>query len=288
MNCDIMRPVEVDRFDTRAAGRSRQATAIAGRVLSAAFIVGSLSGCASSAPQTSGTLTSYSGLTKAKAHRARALERADNIALLAAQTVRIQPVTFAIDAQSKATPVQLALLANAMERSLCKKLSTRFNIAAAPDTADLTIKTVVTRIKPTNAAAAGLSLAVSASILPFAPRIPVGLGGFSAEAEAIRPDGGQAAAMVWSRDADILGGKRVSTIGDAYDLSISFTHDLAKLLESPTTDPGFKTSIRRDKPVSAACNIYGKGPGIVGAVGGLLGASPKMTDNQQARSIVLQ
>ena len=277
--------MEVDRFDSRADGRRRQVKTIVVHHLSVALMLGALSGCASPAPPTGGSLTSYSGLTKTKAHRARALERADNVALLAAQTVRIEHVTFAGDAQSKATPAQLALLANAMERSLCKRLSTRFNIATAPDQADLAIKTVVTRIKPTDAAAAGLSLAVSASILPFAPRIPVGLGGFSAEAEAIQPDGGQAAAMVWSRNADILGGKRVSAIGDAYDLSISFTHDLAKLLTSPAADLGIKS---RDKSVSAACNIYGKGPGIVGAVGGLLGASPKMTDGQRTRSIAPQ
>jgi hypothetical protein len=288
MTGDSKIPMEVDRFDTRAVGRSRQGGAVAGYQLSVVLMLGSLSGCASSTPPTGGTLTSYSGLTKTTAHRAQALERADNIALMAAQTVRIEPVTFASDAQSKATPVQLALLANAMERSLCKRLSTRFNIVAAPDKADLTIKTVVTRIKPTNAAAAGLSLAVSASILPFAPRIPVGLGGFSAEAEAIQPDGGQAAAMVWSRDADILSGKRVSTIGDAYDLSISFTHDLAKLLASPMTQPRIRTPTRRDKPVAVACNIYGKGPGIVGAVGGLLGASPKMTDGERTRPIAPQ
>jgi hypothetical protein len=284
MTGDIKGVVAIDGFDARPAGRACQARAIAVRLLSVALALELLSACASSAPPTSGILTSYSGLTRTKAHRAQALTRADSIALAAAKTVRIETVTFAEDAQSKATPAQRALLANAMERALCK----RFNVTTAADGADLTIKTVVTRIKPTNAAAAGLSLAVSASILPFAPRIPVGLGGFSAEAEAIQPDGGQAAAMVWSRDADILGGKRVSAIGDAYDLSISFTHDLVKLLANPAADRDARSPARLDTSGSAACSIYGQGPGIVGAVGGLLGASPKMTDGRGTRSIAPQ
>ena len=147
--------VAVDRFAARAAGRAGQARAIAVRPPSAALALGPLSACASPAPPTSGLLTSYSGLTKTRAHRAHAFERVDSIALAAAKTVRLETVTFAEDAQSRATPAQRAQLANALERALCKKLSARFKITTASDSADLTIKTVVTRIKPTNAAAAG-------------------------------------------------------------------------------------------------------------------------------------
>lgn len=238
-----------------------------------------LAACASAPPPGGGSLTSYAGLASTGAHRTQASARSDAAPLGVARTLRIDPVTFAADAQSNATPAQQTLIANTMARALCRDLDRRYQILTGPGDADLTVRTVVTRIRPTNAGAAALSAA--ASWLVPVPRLPIGLGGFAAEAEAVGPNGEQAAAMVWSRDADVFSGKRVSSIGDAYDLSTRFTHDLGKLLIR-SADPA--TLAPRGKAGRGACETYGKGPGLTGALAGLLGAPPKWTDGKRPRA----
>ena len=266
------------RPDAAVIRRSRRALLIAARAIPATLALGLMAACASAPPPSGGSLTSYSDLAKTKGRRTQASTRAESAPLIAARTVRIAPVTFASGAQSSATPAQLALIANAMERTLCRDLSARFEVVAEADKADLTLKTAITRIKPTNAGAAALSRAISMAIP--APRLPVGLGGFAGEAEVLGPQGDQAAAMIWSRDADSYGGGRASSIGDAYDLSSRFAHDLARLMVTGK-DRAASKSRRGGKPVSDACAIYGKGPGFSGAVGGLLGAPPEWTDGSR-------
>ena len=252
---------------------------LAAHALFAGLALGPLAACASAPPPSGAALCSYSDLARLKAHKADASAKADSARLLATRTGRIEPVSFAGEAQSNATPAQRALIANAMERTLCNDLSARFEVVAAPDKADLTLKTVVTRIKPTNVGAAALSLAIS-FVVP-APRLPVGLGGFAAEAEGLGPEGDQAAAMVWSRNADSFSGKRASSIGDAYDLSTRFAHDLSKLLldANGSADP---KAFARGKAGGAACSVYGKRPGVSGAVAGLFGAPPEWTDGKRS------
>lgn len=61
------------------------------------------------------------------------------------------------------------------------------------------------------------------SVLVPVPRIPIGLGSLSVEAEARDPRGNQNAAMVWGRGADsFTSAARVSSDGDAYDLATEF------------------------------------------------------------------
>ncbi len=251
---------------------------LAARVFPMALSLGLLTACASAPPPSGVNLTSYAGLERIKARGAQASARVDSAPLLTARTVRLEPVKFSGEAQSNATPAQRSLIANAMERALCKDLSSRFEILSAPEKADLTVRTEVTRIKPTNAGVAALSLAVS-MVVP-APRLPVGLGGFAAEAEALGPDGKQAAAIVWSRDADVFSGRRASPIGDAYDLSTKFAHDLSKLLVAERDLAAPKRSHSRT-PASSACAVYGKGAGFSGVVAGLLGAPPQWTDGKR-------
>ncbi|MBU4433913.1 MAG: DUF3313 domain-containing protein [Alphaproteobacteria bacterium] len=263
------------RSDILAFRRSGRALIVVARAIPVLLTLTLLAACASTPPPSSGTLTSYADLAQTKGRRTQASTRAESAPLMAARTVRIAPVTFAGDAQSNATPAQLALIANAMERTLCKDLSARFDIVTGSDMADLTVRTAITRIKPTNAAAAALSRAVSLAVP--APRLPVGLGGFAAEAEAMGPQGNQVAAMIWSRDADLSGAGRASSIGDAYELSAKFAHDLARLMV-PGKDRAARKPRGRDEPVNAACALYGAGPGLSGVVAGLFGAPPEWTD----------
>ena len=240
-----------------------------------------LAACAT-APPPSGALSSYSGMTKSKAARIQASVRVDAPAVSAAKTLRLEPVAFAADAERKVAPAQLALIANAMERTMCDRLSARFDIVGAHDPADLTVKTTVTRIKPTQPGVAAASVVVSRlSPVPLTPRVPLGLGGFTAEGEAIDPAGRQDAAMTWSRDADVYTNPRASSIGDAYAFSGAFARDISALLVTGK-DPVHNLSVpklpHRAKHASANCAPYGKGPGVVAFISSRLGAPPEWTD----------
>ncbi|MGO7331645.1 DUF3313 family protein, partial [Rhizobium leguminosarum] len=68
------------------------------------------------------------------------------------------------------------------------------------------------------------------------PRLPLGLGGLSVEAEATTRDGKQLGAMVWAKGANFLTtSARVSKVGDAYSLATSFGDDFSKMLVKGNT-----------------------------------------------------
>ena len=102
--------------------------------------------------------------------------------------------------------------------------------------------------------------------------------------------GRQQAAMVWGRGANaFFSTPRVSKAGDAYELASAFSDDFAKLVnkgESPFE--GVNIDIPSwDKigsnmglaPKYAACEAYGRSPGVVGMVAGKLGLPPDWTDD---------
>ena len=150
--------------------------------------------------------------------------------------------------------------------------------------ADLTVLTTVTGIRPTNTAAASASMGarVVARVVgsPIAPRVPLGLGGFSAEAEAMDRTGTQRAALVWTRNANaLLTGARVSHVGDAYQLAAAFAGDLARLV-STGKDPLREVSAPHfsRKAPQAACAVYGRGEKS-GYINGMFGIAPEATDH---------
>jgi hypothetical protein len=141
-------------------------------------------------------------------------------------------------------------------------------------------------------AGVGVSIAESAFLPPLvrvpAPRIPLGLGGLAIEAEATDRQGHQEAAMVWARGADAFTSKpKVSTAGDAYDLAKSFADDFGKLLvtgASPFKKIPSLPSLNvinaalGGPPKEAACESFGRGPGLVGMVGDTIGLPPEWID----------
>lgn len=246
-----------------------------------------LGACASSSITRSGALSSYEGLAQTKSSRARALYRADAATLAAARTVRLEPVRIADDVGTEASPDQRELITNAVGRILCARLNDRFEIVPPDAPADLSVQVMVTRLTPTDAAASAASIAVGiASPIPFTPRLPIGLGSFSAEGEAVDPGGRQGAALIWTRGADIFTtNARVSRIGDAYQLSGAFAKDMAKLMLT-ASDPFRRSSKAQvdspDRPLSPVCAAYGKGPGAMGFIGGIIGTPPDWTDKGPA------
>ncbi|ASY68730.1 hypothetical protein SF83666_c13000 [Sinorhizobium fredii CCBAU 83666] len=244
------------------------------------------------------TLGSYAGMTASGGTLTKAKLRVDPAPVLAAQTVRIVPTSAQIGSGTAFDPKDLALVTNTIDRALCTGLSDRFKVVAPNQPADLVVRATVTDIVATNRAAAATSTVASlgvAAVLPVpVPRLPIGLGGLSVEAEAVGQDGSQKGAMLWSRGANMLTTKaRVSTIGDAYSLSSAFGTDFSRMLVTGR-DP-FKgilamPSIQRMKaslggdPKYEACKAFGSAPGIKGAVAGQLGLPPGWSDSGAAAS----
>ena len=220
--------------------------------------------------------------------------------VLAAKTIKITPSTFSAAAAPKLTDQQRALVSNAVSRALCVGLSDRFEVVAVDVPADLTVRTFVTQATETDEVAAGLSAALSVGSkfvdvgapVPV-PRIPIGLGNLSIEAEALDRYGQQQAAMLWGKGATALfSSPKASKAGDAYDLAAAFGDDFSYLLvKGRSPFGGFDPNLPSWQKVNSAiglapkytaCESYGRSPGILGVVGNQLGLPPEWTDSGSA------
>ncbi|MDQ2082749.1 DUF3313 domain-containing protein [Xanthobacteraceae bacterium Astr-EGSB] len=262
-------------------------------------VISVLPGCATAPLVQGSALSSYDGLAQSdgKITKSRLHVRKEQV--LAAKTIRITPTAFRSAVAPTLSDEQRALVANAVDRALCVSLSDRFEVVTPDAPADLTVRAAVTHATETNEVAAGVSAATSIGVkfidmgtsvpIPI-PRVPIGLGDISIEAEAVEPSGRQQAAMVWGRGATaFFSTPRVSKASDAYDLAAAFGEDFASLLvkgESPFKSTGIdipswqKVSSNMGlAPKHAACEAYGRSPGIPGLVGGKLGLPPEWTDS---------
>jgi hypothetical protein len=266
---------------------------------SAMAIAVSLSGCASAPLTRSGALSSYDNMTPSDGMLARSLVRVSKDEVLAAGTVRIVPTVFSREASPTLSREQRMLVANAIDRALCVGLSERFRVVGRDQPADLTTSVLVTQVAPTDEVAAGASKVVSvvptvlgASVPVPVPRLPIGLGSLTLEAEARDGAGRQQAAMIWARGANsFTNSPTLSSAGDAYDLAGSFAGDFGQLLvtgDSPFGKAPSVPSLERigsslgAKPKYDACEAFGRGPGVVGMVAGRLGLPPEWSDKGAA------
>ncbi|MDC7787233.1 DUF3313 domain-containing protein [Rhodoplanes sp. TEM] len=259
-----------------------------------------LAGCASAPLDRAGTLQSYDRLEPANGLVTRSLLEVSPDDVLVARTVKIVPTVFSDPAaRTPLTAEQRRLVANAVDRALCAALSERFAVVRPSEHADLTVHAVVTQLTPTDPVAAGLSKGGSVAksiLLPGVPgpvpRIPVGLGSLSLEAEARDPAGRPQAAMVWGRGATVLfGPTRIAENGDAYVLAAEFGADFGKLLvtgRSPFGGLPSPPSLEKighllgKAPKYPACEAFGRPPGLVGLLGEQVGAPPSWTDQGAA------
>ncbi|NNU68642.1 MULTISPECIES: DUF3313 domain-containing protein [Rhizobium] len=256
-----------------------------------AVLLALLSSCTNVPLQQGTSLGSYAGMAASGGSLTKAKLRVNSPAVLAAQTVRIVPTVVENAGGGSFDAKDLALLSNAVDRALCMGLIDRFKAVAPNEPADLVVHATVTDIVATNRAVAATStvatLGASVAMVPI-PRIPIGLGGLSVEAEAVGQDGTQQAAMIWSRGANMLTTKaRISSVGDAYSLSSAFGVDFSRMLVKGQ-DPFKETSSIRlmqkikasfgSDPKYQACKAFGPVPGIKGAVAGQLGLPPSWSD----------
>jgi hypothetical protein len=148
-------------------------------------------GCATAPMTQGGSLSSYDSMAPSDGVLTKSLVRVSADEILAAKTVRLLPTGFSATASPALTEKQRALVANAIDRSLCVGLSERFEVVSRGEPADLTMHAVVAQATATDEVAAGASKV--ASIVPTAlgstvpipvPRLPLGLGSLTVEAEA--------------------------------------------------------------------------------------------------------
>ncbi|WP_090300780.1 DUF3313 domain-containing protein [Ensifer sp. YR511] len=267
----------------------------AGAVALAGLLSATLVGCQSVPLKEAGTLTSYGKLGPSKGMVAKKRLYVDGQRLVDVKTVRIAPTTFSFAAASKIkSDTDRDLVSNALDRALCVALSDRYQMVPANQPADLTVRSVIADIVPTDKALAGVSTAITIGtgfVLPVSvPRLPVGLGGLAVEAEAVDASGLQSAAMLWARGANsILDKPRVSEVGDAYSFSTKFADAFSQVLisgkEPKALDISLPTRQRMQswlggKPKYAACDAFGRAPGLVGAIAAKYGAPPQWTDKK--------
>lgn len=262
------------------------------------------SGCTSVPIKESGALTSYSKLGPAKGKLGKKRIFVEGQELVRVKTVRIIPTSFSFDAASRIkSQADRFLVSNAMDRALCVALSDKYQLVPSGRPADLTVRSVVTDIVPTNkgvAAAAtiasvGGGFAIPSNIpLVGIPRIPFGLGGLAVEAEATDSSNVQRAAMMWSRGANFIQDKpRYSEVGDAYGLASKFASDFSRVLTTGKEPKMLDISVPSRHRLKSwlggrhkytACEAFGRAPGLVGKVAGNYGLPPQWTEKRQMPS----
>jgi Protein of unknown function (DUF3313) len=258
-------------------------------------------GCATVPFEQSGSLSSYKSLAASDGILTRARVSANKDELLAAKTIRIAPTSFSESAsRAGLSQIQRDMVANAIDRSMCIGLADRFHVVSSAESADLSVHAVVTYVGLTDEMVAGVSQAAAVGVsvaekifipvpVPIpTPRIPVGLGGLAVEAEALDQTARQQAAMVWARGADAFTSKpKVSTAADAYDVTSSFASDFSQLLVTGSSPFQRLPSLPSVHSISAmfggppkevACEAFGRGPGVPGLLGSMVGLPPEWTD----------
>lgn len=266
------------------------------RLIAPALLALSLGGCAAVPLERANSLTSYDSLTSNNGRLTKANYRVASTDLVSTRTIYIEPTKVAGGAAlSIKKSSDQALVANVISRALCVGVSDRFVVVERKEDADLVVHATITRIVPTNATMAGLSTATSLGanfVVPVpVPRLPMGLGGLSVEAEATTREGKQIGAMVWARGANfVTTSARVSQIGDAYSLAASFGNDFSKMLVTGKTPfkglPKIPSAQRiksglGGKPKYPACEKFGRSPGLVDFAASQVGMPPSWTDRQR-------
>jgi len=194
------------------------------RGLGMAALAMTASACASaSPPSNSGFLTTYEGLSpRTDVVRASVSQRRDEALASTITRLWVAPAeVFGVTDPVLSDQDRRAVLRE-VDRQVCYELSERFDLSEAPDPQAGTVRVAVTRIRPTHQA--GSAVAAVANFLipgPVKVRAPGGTGGLGAEVELLAPDGRQAAAIVWRRDAMVVGTDKpsLSRIGDAHRLA---------------------------------------------------------------------
>jgi Protein of unknown function (DUF3313) len=290
----------MNRISITTAGHTRAPTASGHHVAVVVCLLLGLgvAGCSSVPLTQTGSLSSYSRLGPEKGRLTKSRSFADAPALLAATSVAILPATVSPAAADRVRdPAQEKLVSNALDRALCIGLSDKYRVVRPGEPADLTVRATITDIVPTGKVAAGISkvttLGTSAVLPVGVPRLPIGLGGLAVEGEALDASGVQRAAIVWSRGANsITNSPRVSEVGDAYGLAGTFANEFSRMLVKGRETTGVSFDLPSSQrlnsqlggaPKYAACDAFGRAPGVGGFVANAVGAPPSWADSAKPK-----
>lgn len=194
------------------------------RIAAAAGLAATAGACASAdVTPGSGFLSSYEGLQpRNDVVRASVLQRRDDALASTVTRLWVAPAQVFGVADSVLSDSERQAVLSEVDRQLCYELSERFDIVEQSDPEAGTVRVGVTYIRPTHQVGSAAAAVANFFIPgPIKVRAPGGVGGLGAEAEMLTSDGRQAAAIVWRRDAMVVGTDKpsLSRIGDAHQLA---------------------------------------------------------------------
>ena len=195
-----------------------------------------LSACASVPQSKDSTLAADKVLESVSDEQGRRVSRFVDGALLAPLTAYALPeIKLELpEARKDISVQQLAILSNALNRSVCTRLGQYLVAEPVPSETALKIEIALTGITPTSKTISGISAAAD-FFVPGPFRIPVGMGAIALDARASTA-GQTAAFMRWAKGANpVFNSAKVSSIGDAYALLDTFTREFGQLLLQGTS-----------------------------------------------------
>jgi hypothetical protein len=211
------------------------------RLTGLACLILLMSACASAPGSRAGMLPAGLELETVRERRDSRFERRLDAELVRSATRVGVPRVSVVDGaiSEDVTAEQAALVANRAGRSLCLRLIRHFELTAMngvdSEPGDLQLHLILTELQPTSVGLAGTS-ALMGVFVPGPFRLPAGLGGLSAEGEALLADA-PALQLRWSKGANsMLDGAQMSTIGDAYHLANDLGKDYASSLIEALAD----------------------------------------------------
>ena len=275
------------------------------RLVAASAVMFALGACGTVLLNDVGSLSRYDRLRASTEASTTARLYADADALARTRTVRIIPTRFPgnVSGAVGISEAERRLVANNADRALCYELSLRYDVVSSRN-ADLTVRAQVTRVDPTDLIGAGATIGTSAAVtvagqvgIGFAeglgripiPRVPIGLGSLTVEAEALDRRQEQRAAMVWGGAANSFTSQpRYSRISDAYDLAGDFGQDFGFYLatgedpfKAPLTLPNWnriRVTTLGEAPLDPDCEAFGRAPGVDGILTDYIGLPPDYSD----------
>lgn len=184
-----------------------------------------LAACQTAPTANSGFLTGYDRLAAREGTvRASIRQHRDEARASAIEQVWLEPAVLIGPVGESLTDEDRARVLREVDRQVCYEISERFTLAASPDGTSR-VRTAVVRIDPTAPAGSAVAAVANAFIPgPGTFRVPGTTGGLAAEAELLDARGGQAAALAWARNANVLGtdSPSLSRVGDALQMAEPF------------------------------------------------------------------
>jgi hypothetical protein len=261
-------------------------------LIGAAFGCFSVLGACTTIPESDDFLSKSDGLTASKGVRGKRLETlppareiGDGARLFLEPAILTQSAVVA----ENITDVERSLVLNALMRSICSDMSRKFEIVEAADMPDTyRMRMGVSRIAATGKIGATVGNITSFVIPVVGLRPPIGLGGLTVEFELVEPNGTQAAAMVWSRSADMVSQTSASRIGDAYGFTSEASSSFANLITRPTGARRASQALGVRLPGNRsdeACAKYGREAGRIASAFSALAIPlpPEMTDKGEVK-----